>query len=322
MSLNDKPSTELIEIPGGKEGTGETVKLMVAFAIKASRDFEFITKARRILHINNVNPRDERAIADTMFYWVKKNITFMRDPATAEMVQYPMTTIKAKHGDCDDQTALLAALNLSVGNKVRYITIGRNKESFRHVYLDVQDAKGNWISYDTVVKKATPGWSGNKYVIKRAWYFNGKFEELADYIRTEYAPKNKSKITFTQSKPQPALPAQHGKVAIKQAQTQKAIRKEEKAAEEAEETDFINEMFENPKRGLRYMHEYEPAVSDEQVRQEALNIDERSSVIDESEFERNVRLEDALIDELNEQDEEIRQAYGFLSIEKEEHNVE
>lgn len=164
-------------IPGGKKGTKETIKIMREFALKDSLNPNVITKARQIIIGNNIDPRDEKAIADCMFSWMKKYVKFCRDPLTAEMVQSPKITLKLKSGDCDDHSTLFSCLNLCVGNLPRFVTIGRQKDHFSHVYTQIKTS-GGWISYDTVVPTAHPGWEGENPQCKRVWFLSGEFVDV------------------------------------------------------------------------------------------------------------------------------------------------
>lgn len=266
--------TELTEIRKGKQGTQDTINLMVEDAVKASRDFAFIKKARNILRVNKVDPRNERAIADVFFKWMKKNIAFVRDPSTAEMVQYPMRTIEEKMGDCDDHTTLFAAFNLAVGNKVRYVTIGRNQHFFRHVYTEVQDSEENWIPYDSVVKGSYPGWEPTKYKIKRVWYMNGNFVDLKDYA---------------------------------------TIPVKEKAGEEARlDKKLRAAKIQNAKQGRIFMKRELPPDAPSQIDATLKEVRKRSAVIDDEMVNNEQDIEKALIMRLVDDDIEIKNTYSFL----------
>jgi len=160
------------DIPTGNAGTGVTVKEMINESIQGSVDLPVITTARKIVLANNVNPRNEREIADHLFFWVKEHIHFVRDPVYAELLQSPRRTLEAKQGDCDDLSTLLASLNLAVGNIPRFVTVAHvDPDQFSHVYLQVMTDKG-WVSYDAVVRESVPGWEVKNFVNKAFWAFN------------------------------------------------------------------------------------------------------------------------------------------------------
>ena len=177
-----------MQLSDGAEGTRETVQEMFKEAINGSMTFPIISLARNI--IKPANPRKERETADRLFYWVKNNINFVRDPTYAELLQSPQRTIELKFGDCDDQCCLLAALNLAIGSIVRIVTVAHIvPDNFSHVYLQVLCNKRDWIAYDTVVKKSYPGWEPEQYYVKAIWQADGNCEFLAgifDKISDEF----------------------------------------------------------------------------------------------------------------------------------------
>ncbi len=63
------------------------------------------------------------------------------------------------------KSILIGALNLAVGNRVRFVTSGYTY--FRHVYPQV--FVGNkWVTYDAAARKSFPGWE-TKSPLKKAW---------------------------------------------------------------------------------------------------------------------------------------------------------
>jgi hypothetical protein len=168
------------KIPKGKQGTAETLKLMISDAICDSVNWRIISHARNVLIENKVDPRNEKAIAIALFEWTKEHINFIRDPALVELIQAPHITLEAKAGDCDDFSLFGAACNMAVGNEIRFITIG-SKSPFRfsHVYIQVW-TKDGWISYDPPVPISKPGWEVKNPLTKAAWYINGKMENMGD----------------------------------------------------------------------------------------------------------------------------------------------
>ena len=178
-----------MQLSDGAVGTRETVQEMFKEAINGSMTFPIISLARNI--IKPVDSRKEKETADRLFYWVKNNINFVRDPTYAELLQSPQRTIELKFGDCDDQCCLLAALNMAIGSMVRIVTIAHIvPNNFSHVYLQVLcNNKKDWIGYDTVIKKSYPGWEPEQYYIKAIWQADGNCEFLAgifDKISDEF----------------------------------------------------------------------------------------------------------------------------------------
>lgn len=173
------------QVPSGFKGTKRTIERMWEMAKTDSLRMDIISLARNIIHANRVNPRDNRKIADTLFLWVKQKVSFVRDPSLAEFVQAPHIIIQNRSGDCDDISTLLMSLNLAVGNRGRFVTIGKSRDKYSHVYLQVQDQQKEWVSYDPVVPKSVPGWEAPSIGIKTIWEVNGKVSDIADVEEDE-----------------------------------------------------------------------------------------------------------------------------------------
>lgn len=161
------------QIGEGHDGTAQTIHAMIEESVRGSVDFAIIDLARKIIQHFKVDPRDSNAIASAMFWFVKKNIQFIRDPLYAEMVQSARRTLELKCGDCDDQSTLFASLCMAVGCEVRFATIAIfNTYDFNHVFAEV-DVKGDWVAYDTVAKQSVPGWHPPFYYTKAVWTIDG-----------------------------------------------------------------------------------------------------------------------------------------------------
>jgi len=177
----------ITEIPEGIEGTKMTVEEMAKEAEKGALNWTVISITREIT--KNKKSRDYEAIADEIFWWVKKNIKFNRDPVPAELIQSPEMTIKVKTGDCDDMVILLDSMMQSVGIPTRYVTISYlpdAKDDYTHVYLEAlvskENQKAKWKPYDASVPNSTPGWKPPKYYKMGIWEPGGKYRELAGFF--------------------------------------------------------------------------------------------------------------------------------------------
>jgi len=183
------------EIDNGYKGTVATIQKMAQFAFKGSLDWRIIKVARVIIRDSGIDPRDEKQIGDTIFIWMKDNVSFVRDPHDGELVQYPYVTLSEGFGDCDDHSVLFCALVSAVGCRSRFVTIGVSKENFSHVYSQVFYPKENkWIPYDTVVPESYPGWEAKKYGVKTVWRVGkGKLDDLSDVRNSEKLMEDKEK---------------------------------------------------------------------------------------------------------------------------------
>ena len=106
---------------------------------------------------------------------------YMRDPRTVELVRAPyviarqMAAGQVPNLDCDDLTALLSALVLSVGGQVRIVTVAfRNmvhngQRQYSHVFAEARDPKsGRWIVLDPVASHKTSEMLG-RVVAAKIW---------------------------------------------------------------------------------------------------------------------------------------------------------
>ena len=93
---------------------------------------------------------------------------YMRDPRTVELVRAPHLVAKGIAGgripslDCDDMSASLAALLLSVGCEVRAVTVAfqhlhyMGQRQYTHVFVEAKEPKsGTWIACDPVAGEKT-----------------------------------------------------------------------------------------------------------------------------------------------------------------------
>lgn len=102
--------------------------------------------------------------------FVEARVRYMRDPRTIELVQAPYVIVEEQLSrnivpqlDCDDQTALVLALAMSVGCEVRIATVAfanmfyKGQRQFSHVFSQCRDPRANaWITVDPVAGIDTP----------------------------------------------------------------------------------------------------------------------------------------------------------------------
>jgi hypothetical protein len=105
-----------------------------------------------------------------VYYWVLSHTRYANDPRNIELVRSPREILARVQSavrslrsgwrpslDCDDLTALLAALFLALGREVRIVTVAfrdavyRGEQQYQHVYLEVREPRtGAWIVVDPV----------------------------------------------------------------------------------------------------------------------------------------------------------------------------
>lgn len=103
---------------------------------------------------------------------------YVADPRLADYFTAPEDSIKnclrgACGGDCDDHTALVAALAAAIGFKVGLRAWGRDKRGFSHVYPVVAYPKRppfqRILGLDTTVDYSKVGWEPPKGNVLTAW---------------------------------------------------------------------------------------------------------------------------------------------------------
>ncbi len=94
------------------------------------------------------NGYDQSAMAVRIFEWVKTRIRYTKDPAGRELFQQLPALMRLGTGDCDDFTALLAALFTAAGIKVKARIIRVKKgQPWAHIY-PVAELAGKWRAFD------------------------------------------------------------------------------------------------------------------------------------------------------------------------------
>lgn len=146
-----------VSIADGEGGVRQTVRHMQAFV---NGPEGIGAPAVRAAALDAVRGFPESQEIEKIFQWVKNNIEFRGE--AEETLQTPLVTLQLKAGDCDDQTALVAAMLKSLGYQVEIKTVAVERDDpnlSTHVYAVVKDKKTKqWIPLDTTVGTAFAGW--------------------------------------------------------------------------------------------------------------------------------------------------------------------
>jgi transglutaminase-like putative cysteine protease len=104
-----------------------------------------------------VNSHAKSALAVKLFEYVRTRIRYVNDPLGQEYFQTVPGIWKAQMGDCEDFTALLAALFVAAGIavKARIIKIP-SQQGWAHIYL-MAYLDGGWRAFDAT-EKYPAGW--------------------------------------------------------------------------------------------------------------------------------------------------------------------
>lgn len=74
--------------------------------------------------IRDVESGDYAGECLAVYYWVHKNIRYVKDPVGVELVKDPVRVLKTGTGDCDDIALLLAAMLMSIGHHCTFHLVG------------------------------------------------------------------------------------------------------------------------------------------------------------------------------------------------------
>jgi hypothetical protein len=167
-------------------GAPHTVEHIKRVALESQAHYPLRLLAEDI--VGRVGPKDYLSEILAVYYWVCANVRYANDPRTVELVRSPREVTEraaqmqarlqtnvdqlrsvgtGKYSwkpslDCDDITALLAGLFLSLGREVRIVTVAfRNafyggQRQYQHVYLQAREPRTmQWIVLDPVAAEAT-----------------------------------------------------------------------------------------------------------------------------------------------------------------------
>lgn len=142
-------------------GAEQTAKLIRESALSSQKHFAVRRLAEEICR--DLRSKDYLSEILAIYHFVLTNTRYMRDPKTVELVKAPWRTVtellsgRRPQLDCDDLTALLSALLLSVGCSVRIVIVAfknikfNGERQYSHVFCQALEPKsGKWITVDPV----------------------------------------------------------------------------------------------------------------------------------------------------------------------------
>lgn len=142
------------EIPDGEDGIYKSVEKIAGFIDDRSQFPVVRGAAEEITRycISHDGMCQVRAIYD----FVRTHVRYRNDPEDFEFIKSPAVQLEEIRvngftgGDCDDQTALIAALLKSLGFSVRLVVISQKKSQvLHHIYSDVK-LMDRWLSLDSI----------------------------------------------------------------------------------------------------------------------------------------------------------------------------
>jgi hypothetical protein len=148
-------SGAIVHLAGGRAGTWQTIRTMRALVNAGKVQPELIHAAVSAIYLTPET--DELAEVSAVFAAVRDGVRYVRDVCGVETLCDPLTTLRRRAGDCDDQSTLLAAMLEAVGYPTRFIVAGYSGPDFEHVYVQVY-ARGQWIDLDPTEHNGV-GWA-------------------------------------------------------------------------------------------------------------------------------------------------------------------
>ena len=133
----------------------DTVGHMAKFAKDGAKNLDIRGLVERICI--DLEPGDYSSEVLSLYYWVCKNIRYIRDIDNVEFLKTPEMILKTRTGDCDDIATLLAAMLISAGNICRFAINDMSphgktdKPMYSHVFCQVYIPESrSWITVDPV----------------------------------------------------------------------------------------------------------------------------------------------------------------------------
>lgn len=132
----------------------DTISAMRTVALQGRKDLTVRGLVEEICA--GVSQGDYAGEVLAIYYWVCRNIRYMRDPSGVELVKTPTRVLSTRAGDCDDIATLLAAMLLSSGNTVNFAiaSFRAGRPVFSHVFVEVVTPHG-LITIDPVGNRVT-----------------------------------------------------------------------------------------------------------------------------------------------------------------------
>lgn len=137
----------LAGLPFGRDGTRMTLECMKRFVKQSRTDPRILDLARSI--IENISQKNYYAEAEALRAWVASNIRYTQDVYDVETLQSPIVTLETRHGDCDDQATLLAALLNAAGHEAKFVAVAVGRpDEFDHVLVETKVGE-RWLPAET-----------------------------------------------------------------------------------------------------------------------------------------------------------------------------
>lgn len=155
-----------LDVSAPFRGAPSTVALIKRYALESQSSPDVRLLAEEI--VSELQSKDYGSEIKAIYNFIIAHTRYANDPRTVELVKRPTLVIrelasgKVPSLDCDDLVTLLAALYLSLGRRVRIVTMAQSDvfvgghRQYSHVFLQVQEPFTRvWISVDPVAAEKT-----------------------------------------------------------------------------------------------------------------------------------------------------------------------
>jgi transglutaminase-like putative cysteine protease len=131
---------------------GDVIRWMIKFAHQGKDDPVIRKLALDIT--KGLTSGDYAGEALAIYYWVCRNIRYVRDPHDVEYIASPRKVLEFGQADCDEIACLISALLMAVGNQTGFcVAAFSNPPVPSHVYCVVRTPDGKWIPLDPVANR-------------------------------------------------------------------------------------------------------------------------------------------------------------------------
>lgn len=132
--------------------------------VKDALTREQAPELRRLVEsiIAQVEPKDYLSEIAALYYYVLRNVRYVRDPLHVEYTQHPYLILspelhdraggrRGRQADCEEIATTLAAMVMAIGNQAEFVTITTTPGTgFHHVFTVVKVTDGRRIVLDPV----------------------------------------------------------------------------------------------------------------------------------------------------------------------------
>jgi hypothetical protein len=171
-------------LPGGDPGVSKTMNLIRHLVDSAIKDPFINRTAIEILQRANAPQYDQRAAAQVIYDWVRRNIRYVQDPVGKETVRPANVILEVRAGDCDDiNGVLIPSLLGTIGITTRGVTIAAAPDSsdFSHIYAEAM-LNGQWVALDAARPNVVFGQAPEFYKRRAEWPLTGSEVGQGGYL--------------------------------------------------------------------------------------------------------------------------------------------